>query len=107
MPADKVILGEGAIYSTDTEETGLNNNILVVGTSGCGKTMSISEPRLLETYNSSLIVTVTKRKIVNKYKSVFQKRGYVVKDLSAYTALRMPRPSRTTWTHTFTWGAWT
>ena len=49
MKADKVILGEGAIYITDCEETGINNNVLVVGGSGCGKTMSIAEPRMLET----------------------------------------------------------
>lgn len=82
MTADRMILGENAIYSTDCNETGLNNNILVCGTSGCGKTMSISEPRLLETYNTSLIATVTKRRLVHKYKPVFEQRGYVVEDLN-------------------------
>lgn len=82
MVADRMILGENVIYSTDCNETGLNNNVLVCGSSGCGKTMSISEPRLLETHHTSLIATVTKRRIVNKYKSVFEKRGYVVEDLN-------------------------
>ena len=82
MNAERVILGENAIYSTDCNKTGLNNNILVCGSSGCGKTMSISEPRLLETYNTSLIATVTKRKLVHKYKPVFKQRGYVVEDLN-------------------------
>lgn len=82
MAVDRMILGENVIYSTDSNETGLNNNVLVCGSSGCGKTMSISEPCLLETFNSSLIVTVTKRRIVNKYKSVFERRGYVVEDLN-------------------------
>lgn len=82
MVADRMILGKNAIYSTDCNETGLNNNVLVCGSSGCGKTMSISEPRLLETFNSNLIATVTKRRIVNKYKPVFEKRGYVVEDLN-------------------------
>lgn len=77
-----MILGENAIYSTDCEKTGLNNNVLVCGASGCGKTMSISEPRLLETYNTSLIATVTKRKLVYKYKPVFEQRGYVVENLN-------------------------
>jgi len=81
MMTDRVILGENCIYSTDPAETGINNNVLVCGGSGCGKTMSISEPRLLETYHSSLIATVTKRRIVNKYKPVFLKRGYAVQDL--------------------------
>lgn len=82
IKADKVILGEGAIYSTDCEVTGINNNVLVVGGSGCGKTMSIAEPRLLETLNSSLIVTVTKRRIVNQYKQFFKDKGYLVRDLN-------------------------
>ena len=81
MMADKVILGENCVYSSDCEKTGLNNNILVCGSSGCGKTMSISEPRLLATSNSSLVATVTKRRIVNKYKSLFIERGYDVQDL--------------------------
>lgn len=82
MKYDKLILGENAVFSTDCSETGLNNNILVCGGSGSGKTMSISEPRLLETYNSSVICTVTKRRLVNKYKPLFEQRGYVVGDLN-------------------------
>lgn len=82
MTKERLILGQNAIYSTDCNETGLNNNVLVCGSSGCGKTMSISEPRLLETTNSSLIATVTKRRLVHKYKPVFLQRGYVVEDLN-------------------------
>lgn len=80
--ADKIILGENAVYSTDCSETSLNNNVLICGSSGCGKTMSIVEPRLLETFNSSLIVTLTKRSLVRKYKSLFTQRGYIVEDLN-------------------------
>lgn len=84
MRADRMILGEGpnAVYSTDCNETGLNNNVIVCASSGCGKTMSITEPRLVETFNSSLIVTCTKRRIVDKYRDVFLKRGYIVQDLN-------------------------
>ena len=82
MPADRMILGENAIYSTDCNETGVNNNVIAVGSSGGGKTMSIIEPRLLETFNSSLVVTVTKRRIVEKYKPIYKERGYNVIDLN-------------------------
>lgn len=82
MTNDKIILGENIIYSTDCNKTGINNNIIVCGGSGSGKTMSVNEARLLETRYSNLIVTVTKRKLVNKYKLVFEKRGYSVKDLN-------------------------
>ena len=80
--SDKMILGEGAAYSMDSRETGLNNNVIVCGTSGCGKTMSVSEPLLLETYEKSVIATVTKRRLVHKYEKVFRERGFQVQDLN-------------------------
>lgn len=82
MTKDRMILGEGVIFSTNSNETGLNNNVMVVAGSGAGKTMSIMEPRLLETFDSTLIVTVSKRRIVDKYKAVFAERGYEVMDLN-------------------------
>jgi type IV secretory pathway TraG/TraD family ATPase VirD4 len=84
MKTDKMILGDGknAVYSMDSDVTGVNNNVIVCAGSGCGKTVSIMEPRLLETVNSSLVVTVTKRRLVDKYKYLFLKRGYDVLDLN-------------------------
>ncbi len=78
MKTDKMILAENCIYSTDSEETQLNNNVIVVGASGSGKTLSVAEPCLMETYNSNLIVTVSKVKLIEKYKTVFKARGYKV-----------------------------
>lgn len=85
MKMDRMILGENAVYSTNCNETGLNNNVLVCASSGAGKSVSIMEPRLLETFNSSLVVTVTKRRLVDKYKDVFKARGYNVLDLNFVT----------------------
>lgn len=82
MSMDRVILGENCIYSTDCNETQLNNNIIVCGSSGCGKTMSVSEPRLLETINSSLIITLSKQRLISKYKPLFKKRGYNIWELN-------------------------
>ena len=62
-------LGEGYEISTDPGKTQLNNNIMVVGPSGAGKTMSYAEMCLLKTLNTSLIVTLTKRRLVKKYKA--------------------------------------
>ena len=41
MKADRMILGDGpeCVFSTDTDMTGINNNVLVVGGSGSGKTL--------------------------------------------------------------------
>ena len=78
---DRMILGQDAVYSTDPAQTGINNNAIIVGSSGSGKTMSFIEPRLLETETSSLVVTVTKRRLVQKYKAMFQAKGYKVYDM--------------------------
>ena len=82
MMKDRIILGENLSFSTDTDKTGINNNVLVCAGSGSGKTMSIMEPRLLNTFDSSLVVTVTKRRLVTKYKPMFIERGYEVQDLN-------------------------
>ena len=79
---DNIILGENCVFSSNCDETQLNNNILVVGSSGCGKTMSVSEPRLLNTENSNLIITISKRKLYYKYKPLLIERGYNVLDLN-------------------------
>ena len=82
MEKEKVILGENCCYSTDCSKTGLNNNVIVCGGSGSGKTMSVSEARLLETKTSSMIAVVTKRRIVKKYTPLFEERGYEILDLN-------------------------
>ncbi|MBR5800864.1 MAG: type IV secretory system conjugative DNA transfer family protein [Lachnospiraceae bacterium] len=78
MKFDKVILGEGVEVTTDCKKTMRNNNIAIIGSPGSGKTMSICEARLLETYNTNLIVTLSKRKIIEKYTQLFLRRGYKV-----------------------------
>ncbi|MBP5093936.1 MAG: type IV secretory system conjugative DNA transfer family protein [Abditibacteriota bacterium] len=78
---DAFILGKGALYTADSEVTGLNNNIIVCGGTGCGKTMSIVEPCLMATFDSSLVITVTKRRLIDKYTPVFRDSGYNVKVL--------------------------
>ena len=76
MEADKMILGKNAVYSTDPSETGLNNNVLAVGGSGSGKTTSILETRLLETLQSSLVISVSKKRLISHYEALFRARGY-------------------------------
>ncbi len=88
MNKDKMIFGENAVFSMDSSKTGVNNNVLVVGSTGCGKTMSISEPQLLETESSSLIVTLTKRTLADKYTELFRKRGYAAETLDFTAPLK-------------------
>lgn len=76
----KMILAENQEYSLDCYETQLNNNVLVVGTTGAGKTRSIVTPNLLEA-TGSYIVSDPKGNLYHKYKDYLKKKGYVVKKL--------------------------
>lgn len=82
MTGDSWILGEGRTISTDCTKTQLNNNIMVVGPSGAGKTMSYAEMCLLRTEHASLIVTLSKRRLVNRYLPYLQAKGAAVYDLN-------------------------
>ena len=76
----KMILAEGQEYSLDCYKTQLNNNVLVVGTSGAGKTRSIVTPNLLEA-TGSYVVSDPKGNLYNKYKNYLEGKGYEVKKL--------------------------
>lgn len=76
----KMILAENQEYSLDSYQTQLNNNVLVVGTTGAGKTRSIVTPNLLEA-TGSYIVSDPKGNLYKKYKTHLEKEGYIVKKL--------------------------
>lgn len=78
---DPMIAAKGCVYSSDCSKTGLNNNRIIVGGSGSGKTMSITEPCLLHSFERNLIITATKSRIVHKYRPVLLERGYCVEVL--------------------------
>ncbi|MCM1112061.1 MAG: type IV secretory system conjugative DNA transfer family protein [Muribaculum sp.] len=78
--AGELILAENLSYSMDCYETGLNNNVLVVGASGTGKTRGIVTPNLLLA-NGSYVVSDPKGNLHRKYGAFLQSRGYVVKKL--------------------------
>ena len=48
MGKNEMIIAQNIAYSLDCHETQLNNNVLVVGTSGSGKTRSIVTPNILQ-----------------------------------------------------------
>ncbi len=86
MIRERVILADGCIYSSDPEETGLNNNVACVGGPGSGKTESILKPELNETLQAenptNRIVIVTKRSIPKLYIPLFREAGFHVYDLN-------------------------
>ncbi len=75
-----MILGKDRVYSLDTYSTKRNNNVMVVGASGAGKTRGIVSPNLMEA-TGSYIVSDPKGSLYGKYKGYLEERGYVVKKL--------------------------
>lgn len=62
---------------SDTRKTNLNNNDLIIGASGAGKTGSYVIPYILDT-DESFIVTDTKSNLYRNYKDDLERRGYEV-----------------------------
>lgn len=81
---DNVILAKDIILNGELGLTRPNDNQMVFGGTGSGKTMSIVLPTLCHMENSSLIGTFAKRSIVNKAVSYLKEKGYktIVWDLS-------------------------
>lgn len=50
-----LLIAEGCAYSLDDFKTRLNNNVLIVGGSGCGKTRNIVVPNLCKCAGSYVI----------------------------------------------------
>ena len=75
-----LILADGKYYDMDCYRTKLNNNVMVVGTSGSGKTRSIVSPNIMQA-TGSYIISDPKGNLYGKYKSYLEDRGYEVKKL--------------------------
>ena len=59
------ILGRDAMICNDTYRTGLNNNDLIIGPSGAGKTRGYVKPNILQC-SESLIVADTKGSLLSE-----------------------------------------
>lgn len=77
MKEGNLILGKNLSYSMDCYKTRVNNNVLVVGASGAGKTRGIVEPNILEA-TGSYIISDPKGNLYNKYKNYLEDKGYRV-----------------------------
>ena len=71
------ILADGCWRSNNTWETGLNNNDLIIGPSGAGKTRGYVKPNLLQC-SESVIVADTKGSLIDEVGPALRKRGYEV-----------------------------
>ncbi len=76
-----MILPDGKYYSLDDRETRLNNNVLVVGTTGAAKTRTVITPNLLECVGS-YVITDPKGNLYRQWGNYMEENGYRVVRLS-------------------------
>ena len=69
----------------NTKQTDLNNNILVVGGSGAGKTFRFVKPQIMQ-MASSFIITDPKGEIMRDTAGFLKKHGYVVRVINLLNA---------------------
>jgi len=80
MRKDSFIVGEGVEISLNSHQTWLNNNILIVGASGSGKSRTIVEPNLYHS-EGSYIISDPKGALYKRFSGLFRLKGYDVQKL--------------------------
>ena len=88
------ILAEDICISQDTWRTQINNNVLVVGPSGAGKTRSYVKPNILQA-NTNMIVSDAKGTLYHETAPVLRANGYEVYKLDFVNMRLSPLATRT------------
>ncbi len=76
------ILSRNVSLSLNTRKTGLNDNVLVVGGSGSGKTFFMVKPNLMALPNTSFVCTDPKGEITRSCAGMLKRNGFNVKVLN-------------------------
>ena len=71
------ILAQGELMSSNTRETGINNNDLIIGPSGAGKTRSYVKPNIMQC-SESMIITDTKGALAGELAPLLRRHGFRV-----------------------------
>ena len=74
---NKRFLADGITVSNDTRLTGLNNNDLIIGASGAGKTGGYVIPNI-QNISGSMVVSDTKGRLCKMFKAELEAKGYDV-----------------------------
>jgi len=77
-PFNNIILTENIALNMNSYQTRRNNNVLVVGGSGSGKTRFMIKPNLLQA-NCSFVITDPKGEILESEGAMLEKHGYRIK----------------------------
>jgi|GEM_PF-3060355 len=83
------VLAEGVRVDNDTRKTGRNNNDLIIGPTGAGKTRGYVIPNLLHS-QESLIVADTKGNLRKLYGPYLEAEGYRVVDIDFVDMVHSP-----------------
>lgn len=75
---ENTILSKNCQLSMNTRHTGLNNNIMVIGGPGSGKSFNIVRPNLLQKYGS-YVVTDPSAELLKTTGRFFEENGYEIK----------------------------
>ena len=75
------ILSQNVRFSIDTAKTKLNNNVMVIGGSGAGKTFYVVEAIMLQLLDS-MIITDPKGELYERMAPMLRANGYIVKQLN-------------------------
>lgn len=86
------ILSQNIKMTLNTRHTDLNNNILVIGGSGSGKTYRFVKPQLLQ-MSSSFIITDPKGELYRDTSSFLKQNGYDIKVLNLLNEQEMAKSS--------------
>lgn len=77
----RMLIGEGSFYSLDDIKTRLNDNAIIVGGSGCGKSRNVVAPNIYEAVGS-YIISDPKGVLYNNYADYLRLKGYKVRVLN-------------------------
>lgn len=87
------MLSEHIQMTLDTRHTDLNNNVLVIGGSGSGKTYRFVKPQLMQ-MSSSFIITDPKGELFRDTSGFLKRNGYDIKVLNLLNEWEMLKSSR-------------
>lgn len=73
----EMLIAKDCKYPLNDYRTRLNNNVLIVGGSGCGKTRNVVTPNIAQAVGS-YIISDPKGDLYNKYREYLKLRGYKV-----------------------------
>lgn len=75
------ILANEVYVNNNTYETGLNNNDLIVGPSGAGKTRNYVKPNIMQC-NDSMVIADTKSNLLKEVGPLLREKGYKIYHLN-------------------------